>query len=290
MSKRVAAHIRSNVVGYVALFCFATMGTASALPGKGSVDKNDLQKSAVRSKQIKDGQVRAQDIAANAVTSPTVADDALTGADISESTLDGVVPAGPARGDLAGSYPAPDLAPGAVTAAKLEDAAVTTSKLAPGAVTADAIADGAVGPGELGSIPAARVDKPLEFGVFIPNDSEVLADLGEPVFETVPGMYDSAASQFVAPLAGVYEVTAAFIWDPNATGVRRLTLKRNGSYVIGQSDIVATSSQLQEVTGLVQLAANDTVGAYVYQNSGGTLSYTRDSRMHFDIHWVAPAG
>lgn len=191
----------------------------------------------------------------------------------------------------------PKIANGAVNAGRLADGAVTTAKLAGDAVTAPRIADsavgsdqienGSVGPSELGTIPAARVDKPLEFGVFIPNDSEVLADLGEPIFQTVP-IYDSSASKFVAPIPGIYEVTAAFIWDPNATGVRRLTLKKNDSYVIGQADTAAASAQIQEVSGLVQLAADDDVGAFVYQNSGGTLGYVRDSRMHFDIRWVAP--
>ncbi len=170
----------------------------------------------------------------------------------------------------------------------LASEAVTTPKIAVGAVTSEEIGDGSVGPSDLGGIPAARVDKPLEFGTFTPNDSETLADLGEAIFETVPGMYDSGNSEFVAPVAGVYGVTAAFIWDPNSTGVRRLTLKKNDSYVIGQSEISAASSQIQEVSGLVQLAPGDTVGAYVYQNSGGTLGYPRDSRMHFDMLWVAP--
>jgi hypothetical protein len=174
-----------------------------------------------------------------------------------------------------------------VQAKHLASGIVTTPKISAGAVTSGKIGDGSIGPIDIGVIPAARVDKPLEFGSFIPNDSETLADLGEPIFETVPGMYDSNGSKFVAPVAGIYQVSAAYIWDSNSSGVRRLTLKKNEAYVIGQSDISATLGQIQQVSGLVQLAPGDTVGAYVYQNSGGTIGYTRDSRMHFDMRWVA---
>jgi hypothetical protein len=42
MSSRIRAHIRSNVVGYIALFCFAIGGSANALPGANTVQSNDI--------------------------------------------------------------------------------------------------------------------------------------------------------------------------------------------------------------------------------------------------------
>jgi hypothetical protein len=69
----MSAHIRSNVVGYVALF-FVFTGGAYAIT---------LQKNSVGSKQIKTGAVRSED----------VADNGLTGADVDEASLS--LPQGP---------------------------------------------------------------------------------------------------------------------------------------------------------------------------------------------------
>lgn len=54
------------ILSVVALV-FALTGAAVALPGKGSVDKNDIKKNAVKSKQIKNGQVKGVDIAAGVI-------------------------------------------------------------------------------------------------------------------------------------------------------------------------------------------------------------------------------
>ena len=217
-----------------------------------TIGARDIKPDAVRSKHIKEGNVKGKHVAPGAIGASRLAD-------------------------------------GSVTTPKLANAAVTNQKLGSDAVTSANVLDGEIGPGDI-SIPAARVDKPLEFGVFVPNDIEVLVDLGSVIFETVPGMYDSATSTYVAPVAGIYDVTAAFIWDPNATGVRRLTIKREDGvddYVIGQSSMSATAGVIQEVSGLVQLDEGDTVAVYAYQNSGDVLGYERDSRMHFDIRWVS---
>jgi hypothetical protein len=82
---KIAEHIRSNIVGFIAVF-IALTGTAWA-----------VQNDSVRSRHIKDGQVKTPDLAGDAVTNPKVADDAigsaeviansLTGADVQEGSL-----------------------------------------------------------------------------------------------------------------------------------------------------------------------------------------------------------
>lgn len=63
---RERAGVAALIVAVMALLAALT-GIAGALPGKGSVDKNDLAKNIIKSKNV--------------------ADDALTGADINEGTL-----------------------------------------------------------------------------------------------------------------------------------------------------------------------------------------------------------
>jgi hypothetical protein len=156
MSSRVSAHIRSNVVGYVAVF-LALNGVAVAA---------GLQQDSVRSKQIKDGAIAAVDLGDGSVTAPKVAANSLGGAQIDESTLDpnvlqrrvsgscspgelvraiaadgtvvcaggGGLPSGSATGDLTGSYPAPTIAPNTIDGAKVSDGSLTGADIGPNAL------------------------------------------------------------------------------------------------------------------------------------------------------------
>jgi hypothetical protein len=76
-SSRIREHLRTNVVGYIAIFLFATGGSAMALQGKNTVDSGD----------IKNKQVKRADIAPNAVNGSRVANGAIAGADVNESSL-----------------------------------------------------------------------------------------------------------------------------------------------------------------------------------------------------------
>lgn len=90
MSSRVRTHIRSNAVGYVALFV-ALSGTATALPGKNTVDSGDIAPRQVKSGDLADNAVTNAKLAANAVDAGKVADNSLGGSEIDESNLDSTI-------------------------------------------------------------------------------------------------------------------------------------------------------------------------------------------------------
>jgi hypothetical protein len=105
MSHRISSHIRSNVVGYVALF-FAFTGGAYAV--------TIAPKNSVVSRSIKNRQVKKADLAANAVNGSKVADDTLTGADVNEASLGQVLDAAHAtNSDQLGGSPPSAFAPSA---------------------------------------------------------------------------------------------------------------------------------------------------------------------------------
>lgn len=97
MSNRIRGHLRSNIVGYIALFCFAMTGTAMALDGSntvftddivnGEVKNPDIAPNSVHTNQIQNNAVREADIQTGAVHGDEIADDSLGGSDINEADL-----------------------------------------------------------------------------------------------------------------------------------------------------------------------------------------------------------
>jgi hypothetical protein len=114
------------IVALVALFA-ALAGGAIALPGSGTVDRNDLKRGAVTKKAIKRGAVTKKAIKDTAVTAPKLGPQAVTGPAIA-----------------AGAVSAEKLAPQAVTGPAIAAGAVNAANLASGSVTGRAIAAGAV--------------------------------------------------------------------------------------------------------------------------------------------------
>jgi hypothetical protein len=133
MSARIRHHIRSNVIGYMALFV-ALSGTAYAvdgpLPGQNQVGSADIINNEVQTADIKDANLTTADIRSGAVTTGKVLDDTLPGGGLSAADL------------AAGSVGSSELQTNAIPAngfgddgsTKLGDNSVNFNELAPDAV------------------------------------------------------------------------------------------------------------------------------------------------------------
>jgi hypothetical protein len=110
VSERVGAHLRQNVIGYVAVFIACT-GTSYAA---GKVTTNQIKRDAITSPLIKNGQVKSADVANENIRGVDVAPNSLSGSDIDEGSLRGLNTS---------------LADGSVTTEKLADGSVTLPKL-----------------------------------------------------------------------------------------------------------------------------------------------------------------
>src|SRR3954451_23893538 len=78
MGTRIRNHVRSNVVGYIAIFLFAMSGTAVALDGSNTVFSDD----------IVNGEVKSADIGTSEVTSPDIANGTIASVDIAPGGVD----------------------------------------------------------------------------------------------------------------------------------------------------------------------------------------------------------
>jgi hypothetical protein len=84
MSGRLRGHIRSNIVGYVALFLTLSTGSAVALRGTNSVFTDDIVNGAVKTQDINDGGVRSLD-----VRNDTLQNGGLQAADLRSDSVGG---------------------------------------------------------------------------------------------------------------------------------------------------------------------------------------------------------
>jgi hypothetical protein len=136
MSTRIRAHIRNNVVGYIALFLVLTGGTAQALQGSNTVFSDDIVNRDVKTADLGVRAVTANRLAPNSVGSGRVVDESLTGADI---------------GNLTGA----DVTADSLTGADIDEPSlgeVTNAAFATNSGHADTIAPGSVLASRFGAI------------------------------------------------------------------------------------------------------------------------------------------
>ena len=106
-STRVYAHIRSNIVAYLALFLALTGVSYAATLSPNSITSRSIKNGQVKSPDIRDGAVANADLADGAVSAAKVQADSLGGAQIDESSL-AQVPSASEAGHAASATTAAD--------------------------------------------------------------------------------------------------------------------------------------------------------------------------------------
>jgi hypothetical protein len=150
MSKRIREHIRSNVIGYIALFV-ALGGVAYA---QGTVGSEEVIDNSLRSVDLKDnaavksadvvndsttgGGLAGADLRADSVGTSEVTDGSLGGADIDEAGV-------PVGGDLTGFLSGAQIAANAVGTSEVAVDSLGSADLAAGSVGASEVADDSLG-------------------------------------------------------------------------------------------------------------------------------------------------
>ena len=135
-STRVREHLRTNVVGYLALFCFAAAGTAGALPGRNTINSGDIAPGAVRSGDLDGDAVTAPKIHARALRGKHFPDVVITARMIADSTFTSEIVR---EGGKSGDY-------------QIANDAIQSNEVSLNTLTAADLASGSVGASELGTV------------------------------------------------------------------------------------------------------------------------------------------
>jgi len=252
MLSRFGAHVRGNLVGYLALFV-ALGGTAIAA------------KPLVTGAGIQDGSITDADIAAankdgtagtpSLRTLGTGAQQAAAGNDARLSNAR--TPTGAAGGDLTGTYPSPTIAAGAIGTSAFSS-----------------------------NIPVVRV---LGGGVTVPASGAAKLSFDVERYDSA-NLHDMVTnpSRLTAPVSGVYSVTANVIWQENSTGDRQIEIAASNNIlnVLDRVPAVGGGNRTeQDLSTEYKLAAGDFVELFVGQTSGTPLLA---SGRAFTMSWVAP--
>jgi hypothetical protein len=154
MSRKIRDHIRSNVVGYVAVF-IALSGTAYAvdgpLPGVDQVGSEDIINTEVKGIDLAPNAVGPSRIADGAVEAPEIAENAIVDDTLNPITGSTKIDTGAIKESELGnsSVFSGEVAPGALNGSDIEDGSLGGADIADSSVQAADIATNAVGTSEV---------------------------------------------------------------------------------------------------------------------------------------------
>jgi hypothetical protein len=187
-------------------------------------------------------------------------------------------------------------APGLSVASAANAANATNAQTAASAQNANianTVPNGSIGAEKLASsIPAAGVTS---------SGPQTIANITGEALTFDTERYDTAnmhstgiladTARLVAPVTGIYEISAAILWEDNGVGARGLFLSKNDTTTLAQERVPAVSTaQGQAISRVTLLQAGDFVKVEVTQTSGGDLDVLKsvERSPEFSLTWLAP--
>ena len=277
-------------------------GTPIAL-ASGSVATATIAADAVTGAKIADDALDSEHYTDGSIDTAHLAADVITGAKIADDALD-------SEHYTDGSIDAAHLASSAVTTAKINADAVTGAKIADDAIDSEHYTDGSVDAAHLaaGSLSAAKfATAGIPYCLVRNTGATSISNATETVLSWDTDVQDpdtahdpsSNPSRITPGVAGQYICFCSGSWANNATGVRTLFFRRNGSgsdrawgHIMNPTDGDSTIFSNFSGETLTSNGSSDYFEVVVAQSSGGSLDFATDSNAQspfFGVIWVGPA-
>jgi hypothetical protein len=154
------------------------------------------------------------------------------------------------------------------------------------------VAAGALDASNFAAVPAVSAVLQGAQNIFDEIEEPLLYDLE--LFDTAEmHSTESDKEKVFAPIDGVYQVVATVHWEEDSEGIRRISLRKNGTtaWATDSRAPLPADDTDQTASSLISLQEGDYVEARVFQNSGGGLQVISSGStgvVLLSMAWVAP--